>query len=236
MRASVVSARRRVTATISAPWPLMVPANTSSPSALSTGSDSPVIGAWLTSERPFLTMPSSASFSPGLTIINAPGSTCSMSRRRSPRSSRMSTSVEARSSSLPIAFLARSRLCASSHCAAANSDTTIAASSNWRIAIAPTTATTIKHIDVERTSLDRLPRAFGREHRSDDGGGDEDRRAPLGERGEPADAARRRDQGRRRAGKPAANARAGRRRLVNAVRAADVILLSHGPPSLPVSP
>ena len=44
---------------------------------------------------------------------------------------------------MPIALRARSRLCASSHCAAANSDTTIAASSNWRIAIAPITATTI---------------------------------------------------------------------------------------------
>ena len=45
IRARVVSVRRRVTTTTSAPWPLMVPANTSSPSPFSTGSDSPVIGA-----------------------------------------------------------------------------------------------------------------------------------------------------------------------------------------------
>ena len=163
MRASVESARRRVTATVSAPWPLMVPANTSSPSVFSTGSDSPVIGAWLTSERPFLTMPSSAIFSPGLTIIKAPGSTCSMSRCRSPRSSRTRTSVEARSRSFPIAFLARSRLCASSHCAAANSETTIAASSNWRIAIAPMTATTISTLmSSERRLIDCQARSAGK--------------------------------------------------------------------------
>ena len=48
MRASVVSRRSRVTRTSSAPRPLIVPANTSSPGALSTGSDSPVTGAWLT--------------------------------------------------------------------------------------------------------------------------------------------------------------------------------------------
>ena len=88
-----------------------------------------------------------------------------------------------------------------------------------------------QHVDVERTSLDRLPRAPGREHRSNDGGGDEDRRAPPGERGEPADAARRRDQRRGDAGEPAANARAGRRRLVLAVRAADAIVVSHELPS-----
>ena len=45
MRASVVSRRVRVTATSSAPWPLMVPAKTSSPGPLSAGSDSPVMGA-----------------------------------------------------------------------------------------------------------------------------------------------------------------------------------------------
>ena len=73
MRASVVSRRSRVTRTSSAPRPLMVPANTSSPGALSIGSDSPVTGAWLTALCPATTAPSSGIFSPGLTTMTAPG-------------------------------------------------------------------------------------------------------------------------------------------------------------------
>ena len=143
IRASVVSARRRVTATVSAPWPLMVLANTSSPAVFSTGSDSPVIGAWLTSEVPVRTMPSRANFSPGRTIIIAPGSTRSIPTSRSPASSRTSTSEGARSSRRAMASRARSMLCASSHCAAANRVTTIAASSYSPISSAPATAMTI---------------------------------------------------------------------------------------------
>ena len=75
IRARVVSRRRRVTASSSAPWPLMVPANTGSPGALSIGSDSPVIGAWLTSDRPARTSPSSGIFSPGRTMIAVPMAT-----------------------------------------------------------------------------------------------------------------------------------------------------------------
>ena len=52
IRASRVSRTSRVTRTSSAPWPLIVPAKTSSPGALSTGSDSPVSGASLTSLWP----------------------------------------------------------------------------------------------------------------------------------------------------------------------------------------
>ena len=91
MRASVVSRRSRVTRTSSAPRPLMVPANTSSPGALSTGSDSPVTGAWLTALAPATTSPSSGTFSPGLTTMTAPGrdldrpaTVRSPSRRRGP--------------------------------------------------------------------------------------------------------------------------------------------------------
>ena len=178
MRASVVSARRRVTATVSAPWPLIVPANTSSPSPFSTGSDSPVIGAWFTSDRPLRTMPSSANFSPGRTIISAPGSTRSMSTRRSPPPSRIRTSAGASSISLPIAWRARSRLCASSHCAAANSVTTIAASSYSPMNIAPMTAITISTLMSSERRLDRLPRALRGKHRADDGGGDQQRVDP----------------------------------------------------------
>ena len=67
MRASVVSRRTVVVTNSSAPCPLIDPANTSSPCRLSTGRDSPVMGAWLTSLSPDTTRPSSGSFSPGLT-------------------------------------------------------------------------------------------------------------------------------------------------------------------------
>ena len=67
MRASVESPRSRVTRTSSAPRPLIVPANTSSPVRFSAGSDSPVTGAWLTWLSPAATTPSSGIFSPGLT-------------------------------------------------------------------------------------------------------------------------------------------------------------------------
>jgi len=43
---------------------LIVPANTSSPTSLSIGSDSPVTGAWLTALPPATTVPSSGIFSP----------------------------------------------------------------------------------------------------------------------------------------------------------------------------
>ncbi len=73
MRASVVSRRNCVTRTSRAPRPLMLPANTSSPGPLSTGSDSPVTGAWLTALTPSMTTPSSGSFSPGFTMMTEPG-------------------------------------------------------------------------------------------------------------------------------------------------------------------
>ena len=67
MRASVVSSPIAVTRTSRAPVPLTVPAKTRSPAARGTGSDSPVIGAWLTSLAPATTSPSSAMRSPGPT-------------------------------------------------------------------------------------------------------------------------------------------------------------------------
>src|SRR5688572_20330651 len=74
-------------------------------------------------------MPSSANFSPGRTIMSEPRSTRSILTWRSPALSRIRTSAGASWMSWPMALRARSRLCASSHCAAANSVTTIAASS-----------------------------------------------------------------------------------------------------------
>ena len=51
-RESVESAAGRVARAMSAPVVFSVPANSSSPGALSTGTDSPVIGAWSTLECP----------------------------------------------------------------------------------------------------------------------------------------------------------------------------------------
>ena len=55
---SVVSPVALVTSISSEPSPLIVPAKTSSPGFLSTGTDSPVIGAWLTADSPVSTTPS----------------------------------------------------------------------------------------------------------------------------------------------------------------------------------
>ena len=82
MRASVVSCRRCVTRMSSAPYPLIVPANTSSPADFSTGSDSPVIGAWLTGLAPDTTTPSSGIFSPGLTSRTSASRTSSTAHAR----------------------------------------------------------------------------------------------------------------------------------------------------------
>ena len=65
IRATTLSCGGRVTSTVSTPEPLPVPANTSSPTPLSTGSGSPVIDAWSTSEAPSTTRPSAGSRSPG---------------------------------------------------------------------------------------------------------------------------------------------------------------------------
>ena len=54
--ASVESRLSRVTSTSSAPRPLIVPAKTSSPAVFSTGSDSPVTGAWFTWLSPARTL------------------------------------------------------------------------------------------------------------------------------------------------------------------------------------
>ena len=117
------------------------------------------MGAWFTSDRPPCTTPSSAMRSPGFTSINEPGVTRSMWMRWSPCSSRTLTSVGDWSTRFPIACRARSRLCASSHCASANNDTTKAASSYCRMSAAPTTAMII------RTLISRDPRRKDRQAR-----------------------------------------------------------------------
>src|SRR5271165_2692708 len=65
IRATTVSVAARSTRTVSAPVPLRVPANTSSPAVLAAGSGSPVIVAWFTSLAPDSTWPSAPIRSPG---------------------------------------------------------------------------------------------------------------------------------------------------------------------------
>ena len=71
-RPKVVSSPARVTSTSSTPVRLVVPANTSSPVALSTGSDSPVMLAWLMEPWPLRILPSAATLSPGRIRITSP--------------------------------------------------------------------------------------------------------------------------------------------------------------------
>ena len=72
MRARVVSLARRVTLTSkTASW-LTVPAKTSSPGALGTGTLSPVMGLWSTALLPATTSPSTGTRSPGRTMTWSP--------------------------------------------------------------------------------------------------------------------------------------------------------------------
>ncbi len=144
IRARVLSSARRVTRYSSAPSPLMVPANTGSPTSFSTGRLSPVIGAWLTLERPLVTSPSSAMRSPGFTRTVASSSTClAGSSFHSPPTSTVACSGA--SCSRPrMALRARSRDFASISSAMANSTLTIAASGHWPISMAPVTAMLIR--------------------------------------------------------------------------------------------
>ena len=88
MRATTESAAARDTSTTSAPVPLTVPANTSAPGVLVTGSGSPVIEAWSTSLAPSTTYPSAPIRSPGRTRTRSPGVTAAVSRTSSVPSSR----------------------------------------------------------------------------------------------------------------------------------------------------
>ena len=82
--ASIVASAAAVVSTSSAPTPLMVPANTSSPGCFSTGRLSPVIGAWFSVERPASTRPSSGMRSPGRTATRDPTGTSEGWTSRSP--------------------------------------------------------------------------------------------------------------------------------------------------------
>ena len=62
-----------VTSMSNMPVMLFVPPNTSSPTDLSTGSDSPVIFAWLMADSPEMILPSAGMLSPGRTRTRSPG-------------------------------------------------------------------------------------------------------------------------------------------------------------------
>ena len=144
MRASVVSWAGRVVSTSTAPSWLIVPAKTSLPGDLSTGADSPVMGAWLTLVSPFVILPSSGNLSPGRATIVLPTGTSRTSTTSSLPSGRTIRAVCGLSDiSVAIARRARPTLHDSNDSESANRKATVAASKNSSIARAPTTATVI---------------------------------------------------------------------------------------------
>ena len=147
MRASVVSSAALVLSTSSAPSPLMVPANTSPPGSLATGTLSPVIGAWSTALVPTTTRPSSAMRSPGRTMKRVPtGAAAAAISRSSPAADRARTVGGVRSSSAEIARRALPMLQLSSVSDKANRKATVAASNHSPMPIAPATAITIRRL------------------------------------------------------------------------------------------
>ena len=161
IRASVVSVAALVDSTVSDPSPLIVPANTPSPGAFGTGTLSPVMGDWSTPPAPSTTVPSRGTRSPGRTRKRPPTGTRSgatTSSRPSGCSSRASGGVRAISAAT--ARRARPTLQASRVSDRAKKKATVAASSHWPIATAPTTATTMSRFMSGRSRLSAA-HAFG---------------------------------------------------------------------------
>ena len=148
------SAGREVLAT-SAPVVFSVPAKSSSPACLSTGTDSPVIGAWSTLDVPDSTVASSGIRSPGRIAIRAPTSTVSTSTSRSPPSTITRARAGARSISDATVRRLRSSAIASKPVPTANSTSTHAPSAYSPIPTAPTAASAISTFMSRR----RRPRA-----------------------------------------------------------------------------
>ncbi|MNU54024.1 hypothetical protein D3C71_430720 [compost metagenome] len=151
MRASVVLAATAVTRNTSAPVWLMVPANTASPAALSTGMLSPVTGAWSMALVPSSTTPSSGTRSPGRMRATASSATASARTVcQLPSGCRTSACSGASASRLWMALRARSTARASMSSAMAYSAITIAASGHWPMMKAPVTATAISALMLRR--------------------------------------------------------------------------------------
>ena len=144
MRASKVSLAAAVTRNSNSPVSLIVPANSGSPGAFSTGILSPVTDAWLTALWPLLMVPSSAIRSPGRTrTVACRGTVVALVEAQVPSACCMST-VSGVSATRPwMALRARSTARASISSAMAYSAITIAASGHWPITKAPVTATVI---------------------------------------------------------------------------------------------
>ena len=127
--ARVVLLDKAVTSNSSSPVSLMVPANTWSPGALSTGMLSPVTGAWLMAPLPLVTLPSRGTLSPGLMRTVAPMATEATGvADHDPFAPRTSASSGASSSKPLMALRARSTALASMSSAIAYRAITMAAS------------------------------------------------------------------------------------------------------------
>ena len=145
MRASVLSPAGLVTRTVSEPSPLMVPAKTVDPVVFSTGTDSPVMGAWLTLEAPATTSPSKGMRAPLRTRIRSSTRTSAAAVSSVlPSSFNFTAVVGASSSSEATARLARVTLQVSSSSAKAKRKTTAAPSAASPMAHAPATATVMR--------------------------------------------------------------------------------------------
>jgi len=141
MRASSVSPAAALTRYSKPPAPLIVPANTASPAAFSTGRLSPVIGAWSMLVCPLSTWPSSAMRSPGRTRTSAPGATLLAATSCQSPAGCSTVACSGASRIRPwIASRARSSERASMRSASVNSTITIAASGHWPSSNAPVTA------------------------------------------------------------------------------------------------
>ncbi|GAA1550157.1 hypothetical protein GCM10009678_36360 [Actinomadura kijaniata] len=157
IRAMTVSDGSRSTRTRSAPVPFRVPANTSSPARLSTGSGSPVMVAWSTSLAPSSTRPSAPTRSPGRTRTVSPTRSRSVGTVSSAPSPDSRVAVAGARSSRPRTESAvRAVATASSAPEAAKMTISSAPSSTWPIAAAPSAASTISR----STSSVRSRRAF----------------------------------------------------------------------------
>ena len=120
---------------------MTLPANTEAPSALGTGTDSPVTGLSSTSDAPSTTSPSAETRSPGRTRTRSPTSRLAAGTSRavpSPSMRRAVLGTRAPSASMP----ARARPAAtfSSSSPIVNRNTTTAASEVAPMRIAPTVA------------------------------------------------------------------------------------------------
>lgn len=143
IRAMTASAAGRSTRTVSTPVPFDVPAQTSSPGALSTGNGSPVMDAWSTSEPPSSTVPSAGTRSPGRTTTTSPAVRSAAGTARScPPASTVACSG-ARSVSPRTASAVRRVATVSSAPEVAKMTMSSAPSKTWPSASAPIAASTM---------------------------------------------------------------------------------------------